>query len=354
VAHYTGALLHALAGGFPEDEWLLFVPGRGDHPLLGPLRKRGNVTIRRHPLPGRLLYGAAAVTGRPRLDRLIGEPVDVVWAPAIAPLALSPAVPFVLTAHDLSFELRPADFTPYERLWHRLARPRELALRAEFVIVPAAATAAEVTERWGVAGGRVRVVAEGIRKPSAGLDVAGMLEGFALAAGRYLLVVGALEPRKAPDLIARAFAAARQRGLESELVFAGEGRLASRLRGPGLRLLGRVSDDQLDALYAGALALVVPSLLEGWGLPLYEALARGIPAVVSDLPVFGEELSSAVLRFPVGDQPALTQSLLRIERDDVERAQLARAAAPAVAGLTWEAAAQRTRAVLAQAAAGRQ
>ena len=50
--------------------------------------------------------------------------MDVVWAPTIAPLSLSPGVPFVLTIQDLSFELRPGDFTAYERLWHRLARPR--------------------------------------------------------------------------------------------------------------------------------------------------------------------------------------------------------------------------------------
>ena len=86
-------------------------------------------------------------------------------------------------------------------------------------------------------------------------------------------------------------------------MFAGEGRLAGQLAGtPGVELRGRVTDDELDALYRGALALVVPSLLEGYGLPLREALARGTPAVVSDLPVFGPELSPAVLRIPPGDE----------------------------------------------------
>src|ERR687895_1472069 len=82
----------------------------------------------------RALRAAAAVFGRPRLNRLAGG-CDVVWAPAPAPLAVSPGVPLVLTVHDLSFE-EPADFTRYERLWHRLARPERLGGRGERGVCP--------------------------------------------------------------------------------------------------------------------------------------------------------------------------------------------------------------------------
>ena len=133
-------------------------------------------------------------------------------------------------------------------------------------------------------------------------------------------------------------------------MFAGEGRLAGSLDGDGVSLLGRVSDAQLDALYRGARALVMPSLLEGYGLPVREALARGTPAVLSDLPVFGPELDAAVLRVAPGDEAALTAALLAIEREDGLRARLAAAAPGAVAGLSWDVAARRTRAVLAAAA----
>ena len=68
------------------------------------------------PLPARVLFGAAALARRPRLDALLGG-CDVVWAPAPAPLAVG-ATPFVLTVHDRSWEERPQDFTRYERLWH--------------------------------------------------------------------------------------------------------------------------------------------------------------------------------------------------------------------------------------------
>jgi glycosyltransferase involved in cell wall biosynthesis len=256
----------------------------------------------------------------------------------------------VLTVQDLSFERRPRDFTPYERLWHLLARPRSLGRRAARVIVLAASTGDEVAASWKIPAKRIDVVAPGVALPDRAPDPMPVLRRLRVTPGGYLLAVGALEPRKAPELLAQAFARAREQGLNAELVFAGEGRLATRLRGPGVELLGQVSDDQLDALYRGALALVVPSLLEGYGLPLREALARGAPAVVSDLPSFGDELSPAMLRVPAGDVDALSEALLRIGRDEELRDRLAAEARHTVSGLTWEAAARGTRAVFAQVA----
>ena len=161
VTRYLRELLAALARVHPGDEWHLFAPGRGALPLeLG-----ANVVVHRHVLPGRVLFGAAAVCGRPRLDRLLGVAPDVVWAPTIAPLALSAGVPLVLTIQDLSFELRSGDFTPYERVWHRLARPRALARRAARVIVLAAPTRGQLVDRWGLDGSRIEVVAPGVSVP---------------------------------------------------------------------------------------------------------------------------------------------------------------------------------------------
>jgi glycosyltransferase involved in cell wall biosynthesis len=137
---------------------------------------------------------------RPRLDRLLGG-VDVLWAPAPAPLAVSPGVPLVLTVHDRSFEVRPGDFTRYERLWHRLTRPRALAARADAVVCDAAAVRADLERAWGV---RATVVAPGVlgaRAPAADAD----------GTRPYLLFVGALEPRKGPDVLAAAYARPRTR-----------------------------------------------------------------------------------------------------------------------------------------------
>jgi glycosyltransferase involved in cell wall biosynthesis len=326
VAHYTGALLEALAAAFPDDEYRVLLPrGRAAVP-------RGVVAVR-HPLPARALFGAAAVTGRPTLASLLPGS-DVLWAPAPAPLAIGDA-PFVLTVHDRSWEQRPGDFTPYERAWHAAARPRRLARRAARVLTDTETAREDLIRAWGLSADRVHAVPLAPRR-------------FAPAEGprSSFLFVGALEPRKAPDLLVDAFLRARARGLAAELVVVGEGRLDP--RGPGVRRLGRVDD--LGALYAGALAVVLPSWLEGFGLPPVEGLAAGAPAIVSDLPVFREVLGDGALYVSPGDAGALADALLSLERDPALRGRLLAAGQARIAPLTWAETARRTRAVLAEAA----
>jgi glycosyltransferase involved in cell wall biosynthesis len=333
VARYTGALTAALAAAHPDDDWRLLVAGgsgSGSVPTLD-----GVELVRRRSRQGRHLAGA--LTGRPRLDRALGG-VNVVWAPAPAPLAISRGVPLVLTLHDLSFVERPGDFTPYERLWHRLARVDRLARRADRVLADTRATADAAIARWQLDPARVTVVYPGVDRPGE----------VRPRSGRYLLFVGALEPRKAPDVLAGAYRRARERGLDVELVVVGTGRMADVLDLPGVRRLDPVAD--LQPLYAGALALVMPSHHEGFGLPPLEAAAHGTPAVVSDLPPFRETLGDAALRVPPGDEEALADALLRIAGDDRLRERLSTAARAAVAELTWERAAAQVHAALREAA----
>jgi glycosyltransferase involved in cell wall biosynthesis len=312
VGHYTSAVLDALRRDFPQDDLVPVVP--------------------RSRLDSRLRFGAAALAGRPRLDaRAPG--CDVVWAPAPAPLAISPGVPLVLTVHDRSWELRPGDFTRYERLWHALARPRRLARRAARVLVSTEHGRADLIAAWGLEPQRVVVAPPGLR--ALGGVPAGESEP-------YLLFVGALEPRKAPDVLAAAYARARERGLRARLVAVGEGRMAL----PGAERLGRVDDARLGALYAGALALVVPSHLEGFGSPAIEALAHGTPVVVTDLAPVREVLGDAPFAYvPPGDPAALAAALLAVER------AAPRTDPAAVAHLRWERTAEILHAALAAAAA---
>jgi glycosyltransferase involved in cell wall biosynthesis len=332
VAHYTSALLGALAEHFPADRFRAFVPGAaGGRGIIPP----PGVEVVGHRLPSRALFGPAAVLRRPRLDRLVGG-ADVLWIPAPAPVAISPGVPYVLTVHDISWLQRPGDFTAYERLWHGLGRLERLAQRARAVVVNAAATRDAIVERWGLAEERVHVIPPGVPPHPPAPAPAGL-------PADYVLAVGALEPRKAPEVLLAAWRRARERGLDAELVFAGQGRLADSLRGPGVHVLGAVP--QLGGLYAGARALVMPSRLEGFGFPPLEAALAGTPSVVSDLPVFRETLGDDGAHFvPVDDVEALADALLAI---DPAVAVRARAAAER---FTWEQAADRLHAVLEAAA----
>jgi glycosyltransferase involved in cell wall biosynthesis len=314
VARYTRRMIEALAALDGLDVRALVPGGRPIEPVAG-------VDVRRTRAPSRALHLAGAIAGYPRVDTLLGGgEVDVTWLPAPAPVAVGD--PYVLTVHDLSWEDRPGDFTRYERLWHRAARPAGLARRARVVICDAPAVADQVRARWGVAA---RVVEPGVDR----------LEGVAPRPGRYVLYVGALERRKGLDVLGAAWARAALEGVE--LVVAGEGRVAV----PGATHLGHVSDAELQSLYAGAQAVVLPSYLEGFGLPPREAAAHGTPSIVSDLPTLR---LPGTLRVPPGDAGALADALRRLP---AERARLVAELPPP---RSWSGAARELRAVLEEAA----
>lgn len=347
VAHYTSALLGALTRAYPEDEWhVILVGDRGVDPLLPP-----NLHIHRVRRPPRLVHAAGALSGRPRLDKFARAPLDVFWAPAPAPLGISQDLPLALTLHDLSWEERPGDFTRYERAWHALARPQRLARSAARVMTVSRATREAALREWALDPARVVAVPSGVaRLPVPGAEAIARARENAGLREHYLLFVGALEPRKAPGVLARAYAQARESGLDADLVVVGEGRLSTALTGPGIHLLGGVDDQTRDALCAGALALVLPSWLEGFGLPPLEALALGTPSVLSDLPVYAETIGDGALRFTPGDEDGLARALLAIAADPALRAGLLERGRAASAELTWERTARHTREVLAKAA----
>jgi glycosyltransferase involved in cell wall biosynthesis len=343
VARYLGSLVPALASESPSDRYEVLVPGKPGSDVrsivVGP-----NVIVRSTLVDSRPLFAAAALTRRPRVDRILRS-CDVIWAPAVAPLAISRDVPLVVTVHDLSFEHRAADFSRYERAWHRLARPHQLVARATRVIAVSEAVRRDLIAAWDVDPQRVVTVASGPgRQPS---DKNGRRS--ALPPG-YVLAVGALEPRKRPDLLVEAHARARAAGLRADLVFAGEGSLRGRVAGSGANVLGYVPDEELDVLYRDALAVSCVSREEGFAFTPLEAIAHGTPAVVSDLPVFAETLGDGALRVAPGNADALAEALLRLERDRDLRAQLVDAGRAAAGRLSWTRAAVRTREVFVEAA----
>ena len=364
VAVYLERLLRELVRQHPDDEYRVLVPGKVRR---GALPEGVQVV---HGERGRALHAAAAVLGRPRLDRLLGGP-DLVWIPAPAPVALSPDAPYVLTVHDLSFVHQPRDFSAYERAWHRLARPRRLAARARRVLTDTEAVRKQVIDEWSLPPEQVRAVRLGPGRAERKADAGDQANAGAEAAGagaeaagagaeapgagaqdqrRDVLAVGALEPRKLPLVLARAHALARERGLAAGLVFVGGGPLRADVEASGATVLGHVPDAELDAAYRRALCLACVSREEGFGFTPLEALAAGVPPVVSDLPVFAEALGEAALVVPAGDVEALAGALLRLERDPELRARLVEAGRARLGELSWERAARETRAVFEEVA----
>ena len=323
VTHVTRSLVAALAAGFPDDRLDVLVPGGG--PWAPPAAlDRANVRIVRHPVPSRLLFGAAALAGRPRLDRLLGG-VDVLWIPAPAPLAASRRVPLVLTRARSLLGAAPAGLhartSGCGTRWP--ARGAWPSARARVAAV-SRATAVEVQRRWGISPARVTVVPNGIDLPPLEPGAARARPARALPALRRR--ARAAQGARAPGRGLRGGRA--RRGSSADLVLVGAGRLAPRLHAPGVRQLGGGPARRAAGPVrrcAGARHALAGSRASD--CPPLEALARGTPAVVSDLPVFAETLGDGRPARGARRPDALAGALLRVAGDAGLRARLAAAGA---------------------------
>ena len=273
--------------------------------------------------------------------RLRREQVDLVHAPnCFLPLA-RPCMG-VVTIHDLAFEVFPDDFSKRTG-WKYRTFARRAARSAQRVICVSGYTAADVVRRYDVDEARVRVIPNA---PSLPLGSEAVPND-----GPYLLAVGDLRPKKNLMRLVQAFRVLRKEGLEHRLVLAGvdRGAEAERVReaagGEPVRLTGYLSDARLDALMRGADALVHPSLYEGFGLVVVEAMARGVPVVVARATALPETGGDAAAYFDPLDAGDIAAAIRGVVGDRKRHAELSRLGIARAAQLSWAASAALTVAV---------
>jgi glycosyltransferase involved in cell wall biosynthesis len=280
--------------------------------------------------PGRLAAVARDAWWYPvRLSR-VTQSLDVLHCPTFRGPFQSRA-PMVVTVHDLAVLRHPGTFNQWTRRYSRLAVPR-VARAARLVIAVSEFTRRELVEVIGLPEGRIRVVPNGVGAP---FEPAGPA-----AEGEYVLAVGTLEPRKN---LAAAQQAAQQLGVEL--------RVAGARGWGGVEVdgwLGPVSDEELAALYRGARCLVYPSLYEGFGIPVLEAMACGTPVVTSTGGATEEVAGGAAVLVDPNDPQAVADGIEHAiaRRDELVPRGLERARV-----FTWERVAAETWHVYEEAAA---
>jgi O-antigen biosynthesis alpha-1,3-rhamnosyltransferase len=285
----------------------------GKHELVafGPSGPRGRERIEgalagldvevRTPLMPNALRTAWSHRGRPAVERLVGR-LDVFhfsdWMYPAQRAGLR-----ATTIHDL-VPMRFPDWVEPETL--RLHGPKyeNAAATCDRIFVNSHFTGGEVVELLGVPEQRVRIAYPGIDQRFSPDGEAADL------GGPYVLGVSTLEPRKNLPALVAAFALLRRRHPKLTLAIAGlEGWEREPLAAEGVRVLGFVSDEKLARLYRGASAFAYPSRFEGFGIPVVEALASGVPAVVSSHPSLDEASGDAALRADPDDPEAFAEAL---------------------------------------------
>lgn len=263
---------------------------------------------------------------------------------------------YVVTVHDVIPLILPETFTPRHRLVVRLALAR-VRRKADLVVVPSHAVKRDVVRRVGLPEDRVVVTHEGceprfrpVRSAAARRDVAAR---YGLPP-RYVLAVGTLEPRKNLTTLLEAFARLRRDGevdADLRLVLAGargwlDEPIFATVRSLGLedavRFTGFVDDADLPAVYSGAALFVFPSLHEGFGLPLLEAMACGVPVVTSNISSMPEVAGDAAVLVDPRDTDGLAAAIARLLRDEALRDGLREAGIARARQFSWEATARRT------------
>jgi glycosyltransferase involved in cell wall biosynthesis len=258
--------------------------------------------------------------------------------------------PGVVTIHDLAFETWPQDFAPATRAKFRLVT-RLAARSAERVICPSRFTAADVCRRYGVDPGKVRVIAEApalarADLPGGGSGAAGVAGGTEV--GPYVLAVGDLRRKKNLAALVRAFVALRRElGIPHRLVLAGvdagQGpRLLALAGGAPVDLPGYVDDARLDSLLSGAEMVVHPSLYEGFGLVLLEAMVRGVPVLAARATALPETGGDGAEYFDPDDPRDLERRLGALLADPGRRAELGARGLARAQEFSWELTARRT------------
>lgn len=269
---------------------------------------------------------------------------DAVHAPTpLAPPGPRRGCELVVTVHDTVPWTHPGGLTRRGVGWHRRMVARA-ARRADALVVPTAAVARDVP-RHVACRARVHVVGEGVT--AAVLRLPAQAAGVALRLGlppRYVLALGTLEPRKGIDTLLAALATPHAPDLPVVLVGQpGWGRLdpAALTRQCGLdparvHLLGAITDEELAVVLQDAAVLAAPSRAEGFGLPVLEAMAAGVPVVHSDAPALVEVAGGAGVTVPRDDAGALAAALRAVLSDPATAQAMSAAGRRRAEQFSWE------------------
>lgn len=264
--------------------------------------------------------------------------------------------PAVVTVHDLGYIYFPEAHTPFAR--HYLAwATRHSVRRATRIIADSLATAKDLAAHYGVRQHKITVIYPGVDESLAHVtspdSLASVRQKYGLPA-RYLLFIGTLQPRKNIARIVQGYAHWRgQTGPEYAdvaLVLAGQ---QGWLYDPnwiagveGMVLPGYVDDGDIATLYSGALALVFPTLHEGFGFPVLEAMRCGTPVITSTTSSLPEVAGDAALLVNARDTGDIASAIGRLVTDEVLRASLIAKGTQQMAQFTWARAAEQTLGVL--------
>ena len=358
VGQYAYQLARALARVDRVNSYVLypvfyFIVNPDYHRAELPVAPNMRVAHRRLP-PGLVLSLWRRARSDEFKERLLGR-ADVVHSTTFcAPRFRARRRRLVVTIHDCTFLTHPEFHLP-ANIEHCLRGTQQAIERADALIAVSESTRRDLVERMGAPADRIVVTHEaadpGLAKVTDPERLEAVRRRYDLR-GRFVLFLGALEPRKNLARLLEAFAALRPAlRAEFQLVVAGaQGWLNESMHekaqklglGETVRFAGYIEEHDMAALYSLATVFAYPSLWEGFGLPVLEAMACGTPVLTSDVSSLPEVAGDAAVLVPPTSVEAMADALTRLLEDEALRVDLAARGLRQAARFSWERCARET------------
>ena len=285
--------------------------------------------------------------------------IDVLWIPAhTLPIFRMPGIQTVVTIHGLEYQWLP-EYKNIMQKWYLPLSTYYAAKNANGIIAVSEFTAKQLQKETLIDKKSIKVIHEGVElgHRSSVVGDRGVFRKYGIEKKKYILFVGSVQPRKNLVALIEAFSQLRLqlRGDTSQIklvIAGGIGWMADDiLQAPAkfgvqekVIFTGRISDLELHSLYSHAQMYVQPSITEGFGLPVLEAMGHGIPVISSDGGALSEVVGSAGIVIPLNSQfvSELAKTMTKLSENSAKRAKLVVAGKKRVSELTWSKTAKET------------
>lgn len=331
VAEYTIELLQALLKIDTHNHYILFYNSFQKLEQRLPVFSQPNVTVVATRIPNKIFnYAFLTLLGRPYFDRLTKEKIDLIFLPHLNFAAWSKKIPTVLTVHDLSFIRYPEFFSFRKNVWHWFLGVKQLLRRVTHVITLAENTKVDITTYSGISSESVSVIYSGVSETFRKIDkddekLIALKQKYNLS-DQFLLFLGTVEPRKNLSSLITAFEIMKDSGNHPELglvIAGGRGwksysiyRQARQSRyATEIKFLDYIPAEEKVYLYNLSTIFVYPSFYEGFGFPPLEAMACGIPTIVSASSSLPEVVEQSAIMVDPYNARSISTAVIQVLQD---------------------------------------
>ena len=358
IGRYTRELISSLVKYDLASEYVLFSAKQSSWDRLSSrIDPDAHVQYKQAPIGERWLYRIWHRLRLPVPIQMFTGDIDLFYSPDFVLPPVRGDIPTILTVHDISFVHYPETFTPSLRNYLNKVVPRSIQ-NATHVLADSQATRDDLINLWQVNDEKITVIYPGVdpsfRPPSDKQQLANVRKKYNLGDEPYILSVSTIQPRKNYQMLIRAFKDVVDDFPHRLVLAGGKGWLYEEtlneveIQGLGDRVqfLGFVEDEDLPALYSDATLFVFPSLYEGFGLPILEAMACGVPAIVSDASSLPEVAGEAALVISPKEQGIWTAAIRDLLGDPNRQSQMVAGGFLRARQFGWKRSAEQLSAVL--------